>query len=76
MMHEPYIFNGTKQRLDDAFAELETQRNRMSGLTREQSDIKKELLKIHEEIKAIRIGIGILLITLIMAMIIGGVING
>ena len=40
MMHEPYIFNSTKQRLDDAFAELETQRNRMSGLTQEQSDIK------------------------------------
>lgn len=31
------------KRIDDAFTELDTQRNRMSGLTRENSELKQEL---------------------------------
>ena len=33
------------KRIDDAFTELDTQRNRMSGLTRENSELKQEIPK-------------------------------
>lgn len=42
---------GLNKRIDDAFTELVTQRNRMSGLTRECNEIKQELLRLQEEQK-------------------------
>lgn len=37
------------KRVDDAFTELDTQRNRMSGLTKECDELKQELLRLQEE---------------------------
>ncbi len=34
------------KRIDDAFTELDTQRNRMSGLTRENSELKQEIERL------------------------------
>ena len=36
------------KRIDDAFTELDTQRNRISGLTRENSELKNELIRLQE----------------------------
>ena len=43
------------KRIDDAFAELDTQRNRMNGLTRECNELKQELLRLQEEQKINRL---------------------
>lgn len=40
------------KRIDDAFTELDTQRNRMGGLTRECYELKQELLRLQEEQKS------------------------
>ena len=53
-MTEYYIQDKTEElnkRIDDAFTELDTQRNRMSGLTRECNELKQELVRLHEEQK-------------------------
>ena len=53
-MNEYYIQDKTAElnkRIDDAFTELDTQRNRMSGLTREYNELKQELLRLKEEQK-------------------------
>lgn len=42
---------GLNKRIDDAFTELDTQRNRMSGLTRENSELKNELIRLQEDQK-------------------------
>ena len=45
-MTEYYIQDKTAElnkRVDDALTELDTRRNRMSGLTRECSELKREL---------------------------------
>ena len=39
------------KRIDDAFTELDTQRNRMSGLTGECIELKQELLRLQEKQK-------------------------
>ena len=36
------------KRIDDAFTELDTQRNRMSGLTKENAELKNELMRLQE----------------------------
>lgn len=54
-MTEYYIQDKTEElnkRIDDAFTELDTQRNRMSGLTRECNELKRELLRLQEEQKS------------------------
>jgi uncharacterized coiled-coil DUF342 family protein len=38
------------KRIDDAFTELDTQRNRMSGLTRENSELKQEIVRLESRI--------------------------
>lgn len=38
------------KRIDDAFTELDTQRNRMSGLTRENSELKQEIERLESRI--------------------------
>ena len=38
------------KRIDDAFTELDTQRNRMSGLTRENSELKQEIERLEGRI--------------------------
>ena len=48
-MTEYYIQDKTEElnkRIDDAFTELDTQRNRMSGLTRENSELKQEIERL------------------------------
>ena len=54
-MADYYIQDKTEElnkRIDDAFMELDTQRNRMSGLTREYSELKQDLLRLQEEQKS------------------------
>lgn len=36
------------KRIDDVFVELDIQRNRISGLTRENSELKNELIRLQE----------------------------
>lgn len=53
-MTKYYIQDETEElnkRIDDAFTELDTQRNRMNGLTREGIELKHELLRLREEQK-------------------------
>jgi peptidoglycan hydrolase CwlO-like protein len=38
------------KRIDDAFIELDTQRNRISGLTRENSELKQEIKRLESRI--------------------------
>lgn len=38
------------KRVDDAFTELDTQRNRISGLTRENSELKQEIERLESRI--------------------------
>ena len=50
-MAEYYIQDNTAElnkRIDDAFTELDTQRNRISGLTRENTELKNELIRLQE----------------------------
>jgi peptidoglycan hydrolase CwlO-like protein len=52
-MNEYYIQDKTEElnkRIDDAFAELDAQRNRMSGLTRENSELKQEIVRLESRI--------------------------
>ena len=52
-MAEYYIQDKTEKlnkRIDDAFTDLETQRNRMSGLTRENSELKQEIERLESRI--------------------------
>lgn len=46
-------YNKTEElnkRIGDAFTELDTQRNRISGLTRENSELKKEIARLEDKI--------------------------
>jgi predicted nuclease with TOPRIM domain len=43
------------KRIDDAFIELDTQRNRISGLTKENSELKREIIRLTDEIHNLRI---------------------
>ena len=38
------------KRIDDAFTELDTQRNRISGLTKENSELKQEIVRLESKI--------------------------
>lgn len=38
------------KRINDAFTELDTQRNRMSGLTRENSELRQEIIRLESRI--------------------------
>ena len=52
-MNEYYIHAKTAElnkRIDDAFTELDTQRNRLSGLTRENSELKQEIKRLESRI--------------------------
>lgn len=52
-MAEYYIQDETAElnkRIDDAFTELDTQRNRISGLTRENSELKQEIERLESRI--------------------------
>lgn len=57
-MAEYYIQDKTAEldkRIDDAFIELDTQRNRISGLTRENAELKNELIRLQkaQELKSL-----------------------
>lgn len=57
-MAEYYIQDKTAElnkRVDDAFTELDTQRNRMSGLTRENSELKQEIVRLADKVHNLRI---------------------
>lgn len=48
-MAEYYMQDNTaiiNKRIDDAFTELDTQRNRQKGLTQDYYELKKELLRL------------------------------
>lgn len=52
-MAEYYIQDETEKlnkRIDDAFTELDTQRSRMSGLTKENSELKQEIERLESRI--------------------------
>lgn len=52
-MNEYYIQDETEKlnkRIDDAFTELDTQRSRMSGLTKENSELKQEIERLESRI--------------------------
>ena len=52
-MADYYIQDKTEElnkRIDNAFTELDTQRNRMSGLTRENSELKQEIERLEGKI--------------------------
>ena len=73
MMHEPYIFSGTKERLDDAFYEMSVIEEHTRGLENKYSELKKEILQLQDEVKSIRIGVGLLLAAIAIAEIIRAV---
>ena len=50
---------GLSTRIDDAFTELDTQRNRISGLTRENSELKREIIRLTDEVHNLRIFLGL-----------------
>lgn len=51
------------KRIDDAFTELDTQRNRMSGLTRENSELKQEIERLEGRIDKANNFIGFMIMT-------------
>ncbi len=61
-MAEYYIQDGPEglnKRIDDAFTELDTQRNRISGLTGENSELKREIIRLTDEVHNLRIFLGL-----------------
>lgn len=65
------------KRIDDAFTELDTQRHRMNGLTREGIELKHEILRLREEQKSnllwtrILTGLSVGFVILIVLLFIG-----
>lgn len=62
-MAEYYIQDEMEElnkRIDDAFTELDTQRNRMSGLTRENAELKQEIIRLEDKVHNLRIFLGLL----------------
>lgn len=49
--------------IDDAFTELDIQRNRMSGLTRENSELKQEIERLESRIDKANNFIGFMIMT-------------
>ena len=58
------------KRIDDAFTELDTQGNRMSGLTRENSELKQEIERLEGRIDKTNSFIEFMLITYMFAAIV------
>lgn len=61
-MTECYIQDETEElnkRIDDAFTELDTQRNRMSKFTRENSELKQKIIRLTDEVHNLRIFLGL-----------------
>ena len=71
-MPEYYIQDKTEElnkRIDDAFTELDTQRNRISGLTRENSELKQEIKRLESRISKTNNFIEFMLMTYLFAAI-------
>ena len=51
------------KRIDDAFTELDIQRNRMSELTRENSELKQEIERLESRIDKANNFIGFMIMT-------------
>jgi len=51
--------DGLSKRIDEAFTELDTQRNRISELTRENSELKQEIKRLDDEVHNLRIFLGL-----------------
>lgn len=71
-MPEYYIQDKTEElnkRIDDAFTELDTQRNRISGLTRENSELKQEIKRLESRINKTNNFIEFMLMTYLFAAI-------
>lgn len=60
---------GLNKRIDDAFVELDTQRNRMSGLTRENSELKQEIKRLESRIDKTNIFIEFMVMTYLLVAI-------
>lgn len=59
---EYYIQGETEElneRIDDVFTERDAQRNRMSGLTRENSELKQEIKRLDDKVHNLRIFLGL-----------------
>lgn len=61
-MNEYCIQDKTEElnkRIDDAFIELGTHRNRISGLTKENSELKQKIIRLTDEVHNLRIFLGL-----------------
>ena len=61
-MTEHYILYKSEElneRINDAFMKLDTQRNRINGLTKENSELKQKITKLNGEVHNLRIFLGI-----------------
>lgn len=71
-MNEYYIQDETEKlnkRVDDAFTELDVQRNRMSGLTKENAELKHEINMLKIRIDKTDNFIGFMTVTYLIAAI-------
>lgn len=71
-MAEYYIQDETEElnkRIDDAFTELDTQRNRISGLTKENSELKREIVWLEIKINKTNNFIEFMVMTYLFAAI-------
>ena len=61
-MNEYYIQYKTTElnkRIDDAFTELDTQRSRISEITRENSELKQKIIRLEDKVHNLRIFLGL-----------------
>lgn len=72
-MADYYIQDKTEklnERINDAFTELDTQKDRISGLTRENSELKQEIERLEGRINETNIFFGFMLMTYLIAKLI------